>query len=222
MLKEQAGTGSLQVELPAGATAAAAAEQTGRDAGIVQLIERMPIAHAVNREYVKPDAVLEDGDELALIPPVSGGSPELDTARIHCAIVSEPLSAESLYAQVSDPRAGAVVTFHGVTREVDRLEYESYEEMALEQLEKILRTVAAEHDVIALAAEHRIGEVPLSEASVIVAASSAHREAAFTAARAAIDEIKLELPVWKREVSGSGEDAEKHWVPGTPVEKDGA
>jgi molybdopterin synthase catalytic subunit len=222
MLKEQAGMDRLQVELPPGATVADAVAEAGSAAGIVQLVERMPLAHAVNREYVKPEAALADGDELALIPPVSGGAPDENDPRIHAAITGDALSADDLIERVRDPRAGAIVTFHGVTREVDRLEYEAFDEMALELLERILRRIAGEHDVIALAATHRVGEVPLSEPSVIVAASSAHREAAFVAARAAIDQIKLELPVWKKEVTGSGETQSKQWVAGTPVIGGGA
>lgn len=213
MLKEQAGTDRIALELPAGATVAQAVEAAGRQVGIESLLERMPLAHAVNREYADSDAALHDADELALIPPVSGGAPEDGVARVHAAIVTDAPSADRLTALVADTRAGAVVVFHGVTRDVDRLEYEAFDEMAGPLLERILGEVAAEHQLIAIAAEHRTGSVPLSEASVIVAVSAGHRPEAFAGARAAIDRIKAELPVWKQEVDGG----EGTWVEGTPI-----
>jgi molybdopterin synthase catalytic subunit len=125
----------------------------------------------------------------------------------HVRVGVEPLSADRLVALVSDPRAGAVVTFHGVTREVDALEYEGYVEMAERKLAEIVAAAIARHGLTAAAAEHRIGTVPLSEASVIVAASAPHRAEAFAGAREIIDEIKRIAPIWKRE--------EGEWVAGT-------
>lgn len=213
MLKEQAGTDRIALELPTGATVAQAVEATGRQAGIESLLERMPLAHAVNREYADSDVALHDADELALIPPVSGGAPQDGEARVHAAIVTEAPSADRLTALVSDTRAGAVVVFQGVTRDVDRLEYEAFDEMAGPLLKRILVEVAADHELIAIAAEHRTGSVALSEASVIVAVSAGHRPEAFAGARAAIDRIKAELPVWKQEVDAG----EGTWVEGTPI-----
>ena len=121
MLRERAGTGSVTLELPEGARV--------RDAldSLSGLAEGIPLVMAVNREYASEEQVLGAGDELALIPPVSGGAP---WARVS----AEPLSLDALAARVRDPRAGAVVTFAGVTREVDRLEYEAYAEMAEERM----------------------------------------------------------------------------------------
>ena len=127
------------------------------------------------------------------------------------AISSEPLSLDRLAAMVARDGAGAVVTFSGVTRQVDRLEYEAYAEMAEERIAEILTEAHTRHGLEAIAAEHRIGSVPLGEPSVIVAASSAHRPEAFAAAREAIDRIKAEAPIWKREVEGE----EERWVQGT-------
>ena len=111
---------------------------------------------------------------------------------------------------VGDPAAGAIVTFQGVTREVELLEYEAYAEMAEERIAAILRDCAERHGLRAVAAEHRVGAVPLGEPSVIVAVSAAHRGEAFAGAREAIDRIKAEAPIWKKEIAGGGE----HWVEG--------
>ncbi len=217
MLRERAGGGDFELDLPAASTAREALAAIGESRGMSDLLERMPVALAVNREYVRDDVTLVDGDELAVIPPVSGGAPEGDGPLCHAAITAEPLSADRLSRLVAHDGAGAIVTFHGTTREVDRLEYEAYDEMAGERLESILTEVAAAHGLLAVAAEHRTGAVPLGESSVIVAVSAAHRPEAFAGAREAIDRIKSELPVWKREVESSGEGESKTWVDGTPV-----
>jgi molybdopterin synthase catalytic subunit len=195
-LRERAGAPVLELDLPDGARVADAIAAVG------DLAEGLPLVMAVNREYADADVTLQASDELALVPPVSGGA---GTA-LHWRITDEPLSLDALAARVADPRAGAVVTFSGTTRDVAHLDYESYAEMAEAELERIVREVAAEHDLCAAAAEHRTGRVALGEASVIVAASAPHRPAAFLAARALIDQIKAQLPVWKRE--------EGEWVEG--------
>jgi molybdopterin synthase catalytic subunit len=112
---------------------------------------------------------------------------------------------------VSRPAAGAVVTFQGTTRDVDSLEYEAYREMAEEKIAAIVTEAVDRHRLEAAAAEHRIGAVPLTEASVIVAAAAAHRAEAFAGAREIIDRIKAEAPIWKKEI----EDGEERWVEGT-------
>ena len=115
-------------------------------------------------------------------------------------------------ARVRDPRAGAVVTFQGVTRTVDRLEYEAYEAMALDAMRAIAEAAVARHGLCAAAVEHRVGAVPLSEPSVVVAVSAPHRGQAFAAGREVIDALKASAPIWKKEVEG---DAAR-WVTGTP------
>lgn len=129
---------------------------------------------------------------------------------VHARIVDGPPSVEALARAVGRPRAGAIVTFQGTTRAVERLEYEAYREMAEERIAAILRDCVERHGLQAAAAEHRVGAVPLGEASVVVAVSAAHREEAFAGAREAIDRIKAETPVWKMEV----EDGEGRWVEG--------
>ena len=199
-LRERAGTAELAIELPDGARVRDALEQLGGIAG------ELPVVMAVNREYADADAPLAPGDELALIPPVSGGE-AVPWARV----TADPLSADALIARVRDPGAGAVVTFQGVTRGVERLEYEAYAEMAEARIGAILREAIERHGLCAAAADHRIGTVPLSEPSVLVAVSAPHRGEAFAGAREVIDRIKAEAPIWKKEVEGG----EERWVEGT-------
>ena len=129
---------------------------------------------------------------------------------MHARISADPLSLSDVAKLVAHPAAGAIVTFQGTTREVDRLDYEAYVEMAEPHMRRLLRECLEQHGLRAVAAEHRVGSVPLGEASVVVAASAAHRQEAFAGARAAIDRIKAEVPIWKRELSGG----EARWVGG--------
>jgi len=212
MLRERAGTDAIELELPAGSSVGDAIAALAAESGLDDVLDRVDVATAVNRDYASADTELSAGDELALIPPVSGGD-----AGIHARISSEPLSIERVAALVVRPAAGAVVTFQGVTREVERLEYEAYEEMALARMRAILAECAEAHGLAAAAAEHRVGTVPLGEASVVVSVSAGHRGEAFAGAREAIDRIKAEAPIWKREVEGG----EARWVEGTnPVRAD--
>jgi MoaE-MoaD fusion protein len=205
-LRERAGASELELELPDGARV--------RDAlaMVEPLAAGLPLVMAVNREYAGEDAPLAPGDELALIPPVSGGAGP-HVAAPHVALREAPLSLDALVARVRDPRAGAVVTFSGVTRDVPSLEYEAYAEMALEQMRTIVVEAVERHGLCAAAAEHRVGTVPLSEASVIVAVSAPHRGEAFAGGREIIDRLKQLAPIWKREVDEAGGAT---WVDGTP------
>jgi molybdopterin synthase catalytic subunit len=202
MLRERAGARELTIELPDGARVRDALESLG------DLASGLPLVMAVNREYAPEDQVLDPGDELALIPPVSGGS---SAAVIHARVTAEPLSLDAVTARVRDPRAGAVVTFQGVTREVERLEYEAYAEMAEERIGAIVAEAVERNGLCAAAAEHRVGDVPLSEPSVIVAVSAAHRGEAFAGGREIIDRLKAEAPIWKKEIEGG----EGRWAEGT-------
>jgi molybdopterin converting factor subunit 1 len=201
MLRERAGAPEVTLNLPDGARV--------RDAldSLEGLAEGVPLVMAVNREYADAERVLDPGDELALIPPVSGGEVAATWARVS----AEPLSLDSLARRVRDPRAGAVVTFSGVTREVERLEYEAYAEMAEERMAAIVAEAVERHGLCAAAVEHRVGEVPLTEPSVIVAASAPHRGEAFAGAREIIDRVKSEAPIWKKEIEAGG----GRWVEGT-------
>lgn len=203
MLRERAGTGTLELELPSGATVADALGALSQSEPLGELLARMPVRMAVNRDYAAAETILAPEDELALIPPVSGGAPELDNVRtgvpVHVRVTTESLSLDALIAAVGNPGAGAVVIFQGVTREVERLDYEAYAEMAHERIEEILHDCIVAHSLLEAAAEHRVGSVALGQPSVIVAVSAPHREEAFAGARDAIDRIKAEAPIWKRE-----------------------
>ena len=201
MLRERAGARELTLDLPDGASVRDALDELG------DLAAGLPLVMAVNREYAPEDQVLDAGDELALIPPVSGG----EAALVHARVTGEPLSLDALSARVRDPRAGAVVTFQGVTREVEKLEYEAYVEMAEQKMAAIVAEAVERHGLCAAAAEHRVGTVPLSEPSVIVAVSAPHRGEAFAGGREVIDRLKAEAPIWKKEIEGDDE----RWVEGT-------
>jgi MoaE-MoaD fusion protein len=140
----------------------------------------------------------------------------MSIATVHARVTDEPLSLGGLAALVGRPAAGAVVTFQGTTRDVERLEYEAYREMAEERIAAIVADAVIRHGLEAAAAEHRVGAVALGEASVAVAVSAAHRDAAFAAAREIIDRIKTEVPIWKKEV----EEGAARWVKGTRPESD--
>ncbi len=212
VLRERAGSESVEIELTEGATVADALAEVSTLAPLAELLDRMPVRMAVNRAYVSPETRLGPDDELALIPPISGG------AEVYARVTGEPLSLEALVGAVSRPGAGAVVSFQGVTREVSRLDYEAYREMAEERIETILRECVERHGLEAAAAEHRVGAVPLGHSAVIVSVSAAHRGEAFAGAREAIDRIKAEAPIWKREVGLDG----GAWVAGEPPPLDAA
>lgn len=187
-LKERAGTGTLELELPDGARVADAL------AALDGLADGLPLVLAVNREYASEDRVLQASDELAVVPPVSGGD-----ARIHTRIVDHALSLDALVEQVRDPRAGAVVTFSGVTRDVLHLDYDGYVEMAEQELRRIAEEAVERFGLCAVASEHRTGRVATCEPSILVAASAPHRPEAFAGARYVIDQLKGRLPIWKQE-----------------------
>jgi molybdopterin converting factor subunit 1 len=197
-LRERAGTDRLEVELPDGARVAdLLAAMAGTAVGEIKPRECVV---AVNREYASADEPVKAGDEVALVPPVSGGAGPVR----HVRVSAEKLDLAALADAVRDPRAGAVVLFEGVTREVPELDYEAYAEMAYDRLEQIAAEEAETHGLTGVAIEHRTGTVPLSEPSVIVAASAPHRGEAFAGARALIDRVKAEAPIWKVEVTEAG------------------
>lgn len=181
-LRERAGSDRIELELPAGASVGDALARIDHLSGGARIVL------AVNREYAEPGRLLAEGDELAAVPPVSGG-----------AVSQEPLSIDSVAERVRDPRAGAIVTFSGVTRDVPQLDYEAYEEMASERIDQIVADAIERHGLCAAAADHRVGTVALGEPSVVVAASAPHRPEAFAGAREIIDRIKAEAPIFKRE-----------------------
>jgi MoaE-MoaD fusion protein len=161
------------------------------------------LLYAVNREYADRDRALTDGDEVALIPPVSGGS---------FRITEEPLSLEAVVADVADDGTGAIGTFTGTVRRESRgrtvlyLEYEAYAEMAEDVMAQIAADLRGRHEISAISIHHRVGRVEIGEASVVIAVSAPHRHAALAACREAIDTLKQTVPLWKKEVYEGGEE----------------
>jgi molybdopterin synthase catalytic subunit len=161
------------------------------------------LLYAVNKEYATPDRALADGDEVALIPPVSGGAFLLS---------DEPLSLDRVVDEVRDEQAGAIATFTGTTRiqsrgrTVTHLDYEAYEGMAEGVMAEIAEGLQARYEVSAVAIHHRVGRVGIGETSVVIAVSAPHRQDALAACKDAIDELKERVPLWKKEVYADGEE----------------
>ncbi len=161
------------------------------------------LLYAVNRQYASRDQALADGDEVALIPPVSGGAFLLS---------DEPLSLDKVVDEVRDDNAGAIATFTGTTRiesrgrTVTHLDYEAYEGMAEDVMAEIADALAAKYDLCAIAIHHRTGRVTIGETSVVIAVSAPHRQDALAACKDAIDELKQRVPLWKKEVYEGGEE----------------
>jgi molybdopterin synthase catalytic subunit len=161
------------------------------------------LLYAVNKEYAERDRPLEDGDEVALIPPVSGGA---------FLLRDEPLSLDQAVDEVRDDRAGAIATFTGTTRiesrgrDVTYLDYEAYEGMAEGAMEAIASGLQERYDLCAVAIHHRIGRVGIGETSVVIAVSAPHRADALAACKDAIDQLKEQVPLWKKEVYAGGEE----------------
>jgi molybdopterin synthase catalytic subunit/molybdopterin converting factor small subunit len=161
------------------------------------------LLYAVNKEYAPPDRELADGDEVALIPPVSGGSFRLS---------EEPLSLDAVVDEVRSEEAGAIATFVGTTRvhsrgrTVERLEYEAYAGMAEKVMAEIAEGLKQHYDVTEIAIHHRTGVVEIGEASVVIAVSAPHRQEALAACKDAIDALKEQVPLWKKEIYEGGEE----------------
>jgi molybdopterin synthase catalytic subunit len=161
------------------------------------------LLYAVNKEYATRDRALVDGDEVALIPPVSGGAFLLS---------EEPLSLDRAVGEVRDDEAGAIATFTGTTRiqsrgrTVTHLDYEAYEGMAEQVMAEIAGGLSARYELSGVAIHHRVGRVGIGETSVVIAVSAPHRQDALAACKDAIDELKGRVPLWKKEVYEGGEE----------------
>ena len=198
-LRERVGTGENEMELPAGS----------RASDVWELLQIGPepegLAYAVNRQYVARDQPLADGDELAIIPPVSGGAFRL---------TEEPLDVGAVMREVDSEDAGAVASFVGTVRARSRdrdvlyLEYEAYEGMAEQVMENLAGALKAKYELCDVAIAHRVGRVDVGEASVAIAISAPHRQDALAACTEAIDTLKRTVPLWKKEVYEGGEE----WV----------
>ncbi|MFY9740854.1 MAG: MoaD family protein [Candidatus Sulfotelmatobacter sp.] len=215
ILKDVAGRASESLELPAASSV--------RDA-LDYCISRWPeikdvmpsVAVAVNQRYAGSDTMLDNGDEVALLPPVSGGS-EGDT-RPHAWIVRQRIDTGSILEGVKRGEDGAAVVFEGVVRNQTRgrktlyLDYEAYEEMALQQMEALAQQALQQFQIRDVALVHRLGRLEIGEISVLVVMASAHRGAAFDACRWVIDTLKRTVPIWKKEYFEDG----AVWADGEP------
>jgi molybdopterin synthase catalytic subunit/molybdopterin converting factor small subunit len=161
------------------------------------------LLYAVNKEYANGEHELADGDEVAIIPPVSGGSFRLS---------ADTLSLDAAVDEVRDERAGAIATFVGTTRVASRgrtvhhLEYEAYAGMAENVMAEIAASLQERYDLCEVAIHHRVGRVEIGDASVVIAVSAAHRQDALAACKDAIDTLKEQVPLWKKEVYEGGEE----------------
>ena len=196
-LRERAGTAQREVELADGA-------RVGDVWAPLDLGDEPDgLLYAVNRDYADRDRALADGDEVALIPPVSGGDFRLS---------EEPLDLDAVMREVADDGAGAIATFSGTTRNRSRgrdvlyLDYEAYPGMAEDVMAQIGAELRERHDLCAVAIHHRVGRVDIGETSVVIAVSAPHRAAALAACAEAIDTLKETVPLWKKEVYEGGEE----------------
>jgi MoaE-MoaD fusion protein len=201
VLKDLLSSSGEAVTLPEGATVAQLMEQL-RD-GVGHPVWSA-LAVAVNREYAAASAVLHEGDEVALLPPVSGGADVAAVAPI-VALTRERIDRDALVAALQQPGDGAVVVFDGIVRDNTRgrktlyLDYEAYEEMALEQMQKLAREAGERFAIDRVGVVHRLGRLEIGESSIVIVVTSAHRAAAFDACRWLIDTLKRTVPVWKKE-----------------------
>jgi molybdopterin synthase catalytic subunit len=214
VLKDLLSSSGEAVRLPEGATVAQLVEQLRKS-------EAHPVwsalAVAVNREYAPASAVLHDGDEVALLPPVSGGVDVAESTPV-VALTREPINRDALVAKLKQPGDGAVVVFDGIVRDNTRgrktlyLDYEAYAEMALAQMQKLGREARKRFAIDRVGVVHRLGRLEIGESSIVIVVTSAHRAAAFDACRWLIDTLKRTVPVWKKEHFADG----AVWTDGEP------
>jgi molybdopterin synthase catalytic subunit len=205
-IREAAGAKELAVVVPEGSTVADLRLLLTRDhPSFEEMGDRLRVS--VNYEIVRGDRALLEGDEVAFLPPVSGGSGSHTLS-------AEPLDVGSVVNRVVGPNIGGIVSFIGTVRDTSRghsirhLEYEAYPEMVEREMEKILREAAQRWPGTRVAVAHRRGRLEVGEIAVVVAAGAPHRGDAFAAARYTIDTLKEQVPIWKKEVTADGE----YWV----------
>jgi molybdopterin synthase catalytic subunit len=198
-------------DIPAGLTLASLLAQLTAES-LIDPAALASAAIAVNHEYATPDRPLVDGDEIAILPPVSGGAPEL------IALTREPIDTPAILAAIKAGPDGAICLFDGIVRDNTRgrqtlhLDYEAYEEMALRQLHLLRAEALKLYAVREVAIHHRLGRLTVGETSVLIVVASAHRGAAFDACRFVIDTLKKTVPIWKREQFADG----ALWADGEP------
>jgi len=224
ILKEWLGPDAATVELPLGATVSDLLDKLGTSADRVNSLRG--IAVGVNAGYVTASHVLQDGDEVALLPPVSGGratrpagvSDESGVSASEVQLKREWIDSSELVDSAKAAEDGAVVVFDGIARNNSRgrrtlyLEYEAYEEMALNQMRDLARQAREQFAIRHVTIVHRLGRLEIGETSVLIIVSAAHRAAAFDANRWLIDTLKQTVPIWKKEFFADG----AVWAPGEP------
>lgn len=209
-LREAVGQKQLFLELPEDATLAELMAQLGAEHPAVAAY-RGRLVISVNAERAALDQVLRAGDEVALLPPVSGGSGRRW-------LTEQPLSMDALIAEVMGPEMGGLVTFTGIVRDhskgqsIDHLEYEAYGEMAERELRKLGKQVEERWPMVRYAVVHRIGRLAIGDPAVMIAVAAPHRPPAFEACRYLIDTLKQTVPIWKKEFATSG----AYWVEENP------
>ena len=210
MLKDRMGKSSDLLELPEGASIRDLLAHYATE--VPRLKESLPaLAVAVNQVYASPEAKLKAGDEVALLPPVSGGSANetVQPAR-YASIVRNPIDSQQVLNSIKRGEDGAALVFEGVVRNQSRgrktryLEYEAYEEMALQQMESLAAQALTQFQIRDVAIVHRLGHLEIGETSVLIAVASAHRAAGFDACRWLIDSLKRTVPIWKKEYFEDG------------------
>ncbi len=220
MVKEVTGSPARTIEVEAGATVQTLFDHLASQLPALKEMSKSLVL-AVNRKFVPRTHPLADGDEVAFMPPVSGGTGPwtemIEDAEGHFfAITHERIDAAAIQARLVQERDGAVVTFDGVVRDNSKgrrtlyLDYEAYEPMAVEVMASIGRELAALHEISRIAIVHRTGRLEIGESSIVVVVASPHRKPAFEACAEAMDRIKRLVPVWKKEYFDGGEV----WVEG--------
>jgi molybdopterin synthase catalytic subunit/molybdopterin converting factor small subunit len=220
MLKDMAGKPVEVIDMPDGATVRDVLTRYASQ--VPRLKESLPsLALAVNQQYAAPDTILKPDDEVALLPPVSGGAAQA-AGRRYARIVREVINSQGVVAGLKRGEDGAVLVFEGIVRNQTRgrktlyLDYEAYEEMALEQMESLAGQALTQFSVRDVAIVHRLGRLEIGETSVLIAVASAHRAAAFDGCRWLIDTLKRTVPIWKKEYFEDG----AVWADGEPFPAD--
>jgi molybdopterin synthase catalytic subunit len=214
VLKDLLASSGESVMLPEGATVAELTERLR--SGATHPVWGV-LAVAVNREYASRSAVLRDGDEVALLPPVSGGTDDNDASPV-VALTRERIDRDALVAKLKQPADGAIVVFDGIVRDNTRgrktlyLDYEAYEEMALDRMRTLAREAAERFEIDHVGIVHRLGRLEIGESSIVIVVTSAHRAPAFDACRWLIDTLKRTVPIWKKEHFADG----AVWTDGEP------
>jgi molybdopterin synthase catalytic subunit len=221
-LKDIVGRQEESLELESGARLSAVMAHYGGHYPKFQGLSNS-IACSINQEYAPVTAALKEGDEVGLLPPVSGGKSGVEALRSeHCAIVREPIHGHDVKVKLQNPEDGAAVLFDGVVRNHTRgrrtlyLDYEAYESMALSEMEKLAQAALERFKVRDVCLVHRLGRLEIGESSVLIGVASAHRAAAFEACRWLIDTLKKTVPIWKKEYFEDG----AVWADGEPFPDD--